>query len=241
MRAGEERVLAVGLLPAAPARVAEDVDVRRPERRAPGRGCACRAAPTRVFFARASSEIAVATRSMRSPSHVAARPIACGNTVARPARATPCSASFHQGNFGMPSRSTGAARSIISETFSSSVSAADEVVDALLDRQLRVAERQVGTGPGRARRSGTRRTARRASGGDEGERAARQQGVASMAATSARPRALRVNEAGARADAGERAVPAALRDDARLERGSRATRRGCRPAAAGRGRCSRSG
>ncbi len=47
-------------------------------------------------FARASIEVAVATRSMRSVSHVAARPIACGKTVARPARATPCSASLHQ-------------------------------------------------------------------------------------------------------------------------------------------------
>ena len=72
-------------------------------------------------MARASSEMAVATRSMRSVSQVAARPIACGKTVARPARATPCSASFHQGKAGMPSRSTGAARSISNETFSSSV------------------------------------------------------------------------------------------------------------------------
>ena len=35
-------------------------------------------------------------RNMRLSFHVAARPIACGNTVASPERATPCSASFHQ-------------------------------------------------------------------------------------------------------------------------------------------------
>ena len=75
-----------------------------------------------LFIARASSEMPVATRSMRSASNVAARAIAWGKTVARPARATPCSASFHHGNRGMPSRSTGSARSIISETFSSRVS-----------------------------------------------------------------------------------------------------------------------
>src|ERR1035437_9594677 len=40
-----------------------------------------------LFLARASSEIAVAIRKMRSGSHVAASPIGFGNTVARPRRA----------------------------------------------------------------------------------------------------------------------------------------------------------
>ena len=38
----------------------------------------------------------LAIRKMALSSHVAASPIACGNTVASPERATPCSASFHQ-------------------------------------------------------------------------------------------------------------------------------------------------
>ena len=49
----------------------------------------------RLNLARASSEIAVAIWRISAGSNVAARPIACGKTVARPARATPCSASFH--------------------------------------------------------------------------------------------------------------------------------------------------
>ena len=47
-------------------------------------------------LARASSEIATAISCSRSAFHIAARPIACGKTVAMPARATPCSPSFHQ-------------------------------------------------------------------------------------------------------------------------------------------------
>src|SRR5438132_1108064 len=58
---------------------------------------------------------------MRLSSQVAARPIACGNTVAVPERATPCSASFHQLYCGMPSRSIAGATSFICETFSSRV------------------------------------------------------------------------------------------------------------------------
>ena len=38
----------------------------------------------------------VATWESKGTFHVAARPMACGNTVAMPARATPCRASFHQ-------------------------------------------------------------------------------------------------------------------------------------------------
>jgi hypothetical protein len=47
-------------------------------------------------LARVSSEIATAISPRRSALHIAAMPIACGNTVAMPARATPCSPSFHQ-------------------------------------------------------------------------------------------------------------------------------------------------
>ena len=43
-----------------------------------------------------AARMAVATWNISSSSKVAARPIACGNTVAFPARATPCNASFHQ-------------------------------------------------------------------------------------------------------------------------------------------------
>src|SRR6185369_2419183 len=62
-----------------------------------------------------------ATSCISFVSQVAARPIACGKTVAYPARATPCSASFHQSYAGMPRRSIAGAPFIICETFSSSV------------------------------------------------------------------------------------------------------------------------
>src|SRR5438477_395925 len=63
----------------------------------------------------------VAMRNTRLESHVAAKPMACGNTVAVPARATPCSPSFHQLYSGIPSRGTPSAVCPICETFSSSV------------------------------------------------------------------------------------------------------------------------
>ena len=47
-------------------------------------------------FARASVDTASPICSMKSSSNVAAKPIACGKTVAVPALATPCRASFHQ-------------------------------------------------------------------------------------------------------------------------------------------------
>jgi len=72
-------------------------------------------------FALASSEIAVATRKTRSVSKVAANPMACGKTVARPARATPCRHSFHQLYSGTSNRGMAAASYTICETFSSSV------------------------------------------------------------------------------------------------------------------------
>ena len=53
--------------------------------------------------------------------HVAARPMACGKTVAIPARPTPCRHSFHQSYAGMPRRSTGGAAFTICEVFSSRV------------------------------------------------------------------------------------------------------------------------
>ena len=48
------------------------------------------------FMTRASVEIATPMSWTSAGSNVAANPIACGNTVAMPLRATPCSASFHQ-------------------------------------------------------------------------------------------------------------------------------------------------
>src|SRR6267378_4857299 len=74
-----------------------------------------------LYFARASVEITSATRWIKSVSHVAARPIAWGKTVAFPERATPCKPSFHQLYAGMPRRGTAAATSCICETFSSRV------------------------------------------------------------------------------------------------------------------------
>src|SRR2546430_8309391 len=62
----------------------------------------------------------VAMRKISESSQVAASPIACGNDVANPERATPCSASFHQLYRGMPSRLIASATSCICETFSSS-------------------------------------------------------------------------------------------------------------------------
>jgi hypothetical protein len=47
--------------------------------------------------------------------------MACGNTVAPPARATPCSASFHQSYAGKPRRSIAGAAFCICAAFSSSV------------------------------------------------------------------------------------------------------------------------
>ena len=49
-----------------------------------------------LCLARPSSPIARAMMPISSTFQVAARPIACGNTVATPARATPCRHSFHQ-------------------------------------------------------------------------------------------------------------------------------------------------
>src|SRR6266704_2545649 len=74
-----------------------------------------------LHLARASVEITSATRWTRSVSHVAARPMAWGKTVAFPARATPCRPSFHQLYTGMPRRGMAGATSCICEAFSSRV------------------------------------------------------------------------------------------------------------------------
>src|SRR6266581_122437 len=74
-----------------------------------------------LYLARASVEITSATRWTSSVSHVAARPMAWGKTVAFPARATPCSPSFHQLYAGMPRRGMAGATSCICEVFSSRV------------------------------------------------------------------------------------------------------------------------
>lgn len=63
----------------------------------------------------------LATISWKSSSKIAARPIACGNTVAVPARATPCRDSFHQLYAGMPSRGMAGESKRSWEAFSSSV------------------------------------------------------------------------------------------------------------------------
>ena len=104
--AGEIGIFSVGFLAAPPAGIAEDIDVRRPVGQ-PGDGATRRTAHSRwavqapgrimasFYLARASVEIVSATRCNRPVSQVAASPMACGKTVARP-WATPCSASFHQ-------------------------------------------------------------------------------------------------------------------------------------------------
>src|SRR5580692_4727881 len=63
----------------------------------------------------------VAMRCMSAVSQVAAMPMDCGKLVAKPLRATPCSASFHQLYAGTPRRGMAAAASCIWLTFSSSV------------------------------------------------------------------------------------------------------------------------
>src|SRR5665213_1065069 len=79
----------------------------------------CRSASE--FFARASVEITVAVSCISGASHVAASPIACGNTVAYPDRAIPCSPSLHQSYSGISSRGIATAWFCICDTFSGSV------------------------------------------------------------------------------------------------------------------------
>src|SRR2546425_579622 len=106
----------------------------------------------------------VAIRKISESSQVAARPIAWGNDVARPDRATPCKASFHQLYSGIPSRSIAGATSCICDTFSSSVIRATRSA-------LRTPKGRPG-GPDDARREGVADAGRRT-----GDRAAGDPGV----------------------------------------------------------------
>jgi hypothetical protein len=90
------RVFAPGFLAAAPARIAEDVDVGRPDGQpAILRRRRRRARLLQVLGAELGGD-GVGDAWMNGASQVPAMPIACGNTVASPARATPCRPSFHQ-------------------------------------------------------------------------------------------------------------------------------------------------
>ena len=108
---GEKRIFSVSLLSASPARIAKDVDVRRPEGQAEiaaGISVLESVVVLGASFGRndigdAMNKVGVpggsepsASLPPRSVSQVAARPMACGKTVACPARATPCKPSFHQ-------------------------------------------------------------------------------------------------------------------------------------------------
>jgi hypothetical protein len=72
-------------------------------------------------LALASSDTIPKVSSTAWSSKVAANPMACGNTVAFPALATPCRASFHQSYLGIPNRSLAGESFIIREIFSSVV------------------------------------------------------------------------------------------------------------------------
>ena len=74
------------------------------------------------FLARASSLAAEKTLYTSSSSHDAAIIVVMGNTVVKPLRPMPCRASLHHWNWGIPNRGIAGDESIISFTFSSSVS-----------------------------------------------------------------------------------------------------------------------
>ena len=78
--AGQERILAVGLLAAAPAWVAEDVDVRRPEGQ-PEEDAVIAFALRLVVFRAGFLADGVTHRVDRRGSQVAAMPMAWGKTV----------------------------------------------------------------------------------------------------------------------------------------------------------------
>ena len=65
-----------------------------------------------LYFALASSAMTSPISFIISTSHAAAIPIACGNTVAVPALATPCTPSFHQLYAGIPNRSMAGASNL---------------------------------------------------------------------------------------------------------------------------------
>lgn len=74
-----------------------------------------------AFLARASSLTAVNTLLISESLNDAAIPMQEGKTVARPFLPTPCRASLHQSNDGMPNRSMAGELFIIRLTFSSNV------------------------------------------------------------------------------------------------------------------------
>ena len=74
-----------------------------------------------LYLTRASRAVAAAISFSAGASKVAASPIACGNTVANPPPATPCSASDHRLYSGTFSRGMARVRLTIWDAFSSSV------------------------------------------------------------------------------------------------------------------------
>ena len=103
---GQERVLAVGLMPATPARVAEDVDVRSPEIEPSERtryspvGLHCPRMENTAFCTDVNGHLLDCSRA-----NVAASPTGSGNSVT-PSRDTPCNASLHQSHEGIPNLGT---------------------------------------------------------------------------------------------------------------------------------------
>ena len=93
---GEKGIFAVGFLPAPPAGIAKDVDVGRPEIEAEEDAVVPFALRLVVLGASLGGDGFAFLVDHQPESHVAAMPMACGNTVAYPERATPCSASLHQ-------------------------------------------------------------------------------------------------------------------------------------------------
>ena len=119
--AGEEGIFAVGLLAAAPARVAKDVDVGRPEGEAEELLVLIVADGFVVLGAGFGGDDLGLSWWISGVSQVAAMPMTCGKLVASPAKATPCRPSFHQSYAGTPRRGMAGAWSRICWTFSSSV------------------------------------------------------------------------------------------------------------------------
>ena len=90
---GQERIFSISLLPAPPPRITKNIDVGRPESQ-PKKDAVIPFALRLVVFSPRFIAHVSPIMCTAAGSHVAAMPIACGNTVTEPARATPCSASF---------------------------------------------------------------------------------------------------------------------------------------------------
>ena len=121
---------------------------------------------SRRYLARNSAPIVSATWCISAVSQVAAMPIACGKTVAMPARATPCSPSFHQLYSGTPRRGMAGARSQLRRLLLQR-HPRDEVRRPRLGAERRVAIGQSGrTGRGRSRRKGEGEARRESCPGD---------------------------------------------------------------------------